>query len=160
MHVADSRDGLGASGVFRVIVDGARKIGRAVTGGDHELTPEVTEHARTVARAFIAGRFGDVHALGTKAFVERTSREQFAAKWSDGVRERGPLTGFKLYDAGQIDLHFIPGLEAVPQSQFVAFIEITFSSPNVAIGDDNAFTIGVVLLDEGAGARIGALHAR
>ena len=52
-------------------------------------------------------------------------------------------SGFEVSNAGQIDLGFIPGLEEVPQSSFVAFLEIAFSTPNVPLTADNAFAIHV-----------------
>jgi len=61
---------------------------------------------------------------------------------------------------GQIDLAFIPGLEEVPQEQFVAFVEIRFSSIDVPVEDEKAFTIGVVMLDDDDEVRLGAIHAR
>jgi hypothetical protein len=87
-------------------------------------------------------------------------REQFVASWSAAVRDRGSLTGFEIADAGQIDLGFIPGLEEVPQAQFVAFLELAFSSPTVPLDDEKAFTIGAVLVQEAGQIRLGALHAR
>jgi hypothetical protein len=158
--MADEKDSLGSSGVFKAIVASARKFKRAVTGADEELSPVANELASTVARAFIAGRFEDVHALGTRGFQERTDRARFVTTWSDAATARGPFTSFEIASVGSIDLGFIPGLEEVPQSQFQAFLEIRFSTPAVAIDDDAAFAIAVVLLDEGGATRIGALHAR
>ena len=74
------------------------------------------------------------------------------------MKERGPLTGFSITDAGQIDLGFIPGLEEVPQADFEAMVQIAFSAPNVPLEDDKAFTIAVVLLDDDGATRIGAIH--
>lgn len=156
--MADKNDRLGSSGVFKAIVDGARKVKRAVTGGDPELPPEVLEIGNEIARAFISGRFADVHAMGTQGLQHKTTREQFVASWSYAVR--GPLTGFEVANSGQIDLGFIPGLEDVPQEQFVAFLEIAFSSPGVPLEDPKAFVIAVVLLDEGGHVRLGAIHTR
>lgn len=159
--MGDQRDKLGSSGVFKAIVESARKFNRAITGGgDSELTPEAHELGSKIGRAFIAGRFADVHEMATPGLQGRSGREQFVASWRDAVRDRGPFTGFEVSDAGKIDLGFIPGLEEVPQSQFVAFLEIAFSSPDVPIEDRQAFAIGAVLLDEGGQVRLGALHSR
>ncbi|MDB4954976.1 MAG: hypothetical protein JWO36_2545 [Myxococcales bacterium] len=138
----------------------ARKFKRAVTGADDDLTPEAQGIGDKIAQAFVAGRFADVHALGTAAFQRRTNREPFVTSWRDALRDRGPLTGFEVSNAGQIDLGFIPGLEETPQDQFVAFIELAFSSPTVPLDDEKVFTVGLVLLDEGGSIRVGALHAR
>ena len=146
----------GASGVFKLIVDGARKLKRAVSepSSAHEL-------ATMIAQAFVSGgRFADIHALGTTGFQERNSREPFCSRWREAALERGPFTGFDISNAGQIDLGYIPGLEEVPQSQFVAFLQIVFSSPGVPLDDDKAFAIGIVLLDEKRTTRLGAIHAR
>jgi hypothetical protein len=156
--VADQSDRLGSSGVFKALVDGARKFGRAVTGGDQELTPESNELGNKIGRAFVANKFEDVYALGTPSFQKRLERAQFAGRWRDAVKGRGPFTGYEVARAGEIDLGFIPGLEETPQSQFVAFLEIVFSSPGVGLDDDKAFTIGAVLLDEDGQVRLGALH--
>lgn len=142
------------------MVDGARKVRRALSESDAELTPESEELGNKLGQAFVAGRFGDVHAMTTASFQERTARTQFEASWREVTRERGPFTGFELSDAGQIDVGFIPGLEAVPQAEFVAFVELAFSSPGVALDDKKAFTVGAVLLDQGGEVRIGALHTR
>lgn len=158
--MGEQRDKLGSSGVFRVIVESARRFNRAVTGGDEEeLTPEAHELGNEIGRAFIAGRFADVHELGT-SILQGHAREQFVDGWRSVVRDRGPFTGFEISNAGAIDLGFIPGLEEVPQSKFVAFLEIAFSSPEIPIEDKQAFTIGAVLLDDGGQVRLGALHAR
>ena len=150
----------GSSGVFKALVESAKKLKRAVTGGDEELSPEAEKLGERIAQAFVAGRFSDVHALGTPGFQARTPRESFVRTWQDATRERGPLTGFEVNDAGNIDLGFIPGLEEVPQASFVAFLEIAFSTPNVPLTADNAFAIGAILLAEGGTIRLGALHAR
>src|SRR5439155_10690631 len=130
----------------------------AVTGGD-ESHDESGELGDDIARAFVAGRFADVYAMGTEELRRATSAERFETSWRDAVRDRGPLTGFEVSNAGEIDLGFIPGLEEVPQARLVAFLQIAFSSPQVALGDDNAFTIGVVLLEDGGKTHIGPLHA-
>lgn len=150
----------GASGVFKVIVESARKFKRAVTGGDDELAPEAQQLGTQIAQAFVAGRFADVHALGTAAFQARTSRDAFVEGWRASLHERGPLTGYDLADAGEIDMGYVPGLEDIPQSEFVAFLEIVFSTPAVPLDDPSALTIGAVLVDDGGRPRLGALHAR
>ena len=154
------RDRLGSSGVFKAIVDVSRKIKRALSESDRELSPEAEEIGHRIAQAFIAGRFGDVYALGTPSFQQTHRRDRFDAGWVDAAEPHRPLTGFAISDFGPIDLAFIPGLEEVPQSQFVAFIEITFSSIDVPVDDPKAFTIGVVLLDHDGELRMGAIHAR
>ena len=149
------------SGVFKVIVEGARKVKRALSeGGATELSPAAEELGKKIGQAFVAGRFAEVHAMCAPALQEATQREPFESRWGDTVRDRGPFTGFEVSDVGQIDLAFIPGLEEVPQSQFVAFVEVAFSSPKVPLEDPKAFVVGAVLLDQGAGLRVGAIHAR
>jgi hypothetical protein len=158
--VGEQRDKLGSSGVFKAIVESARKFNRAVTGADEEeLIPEAHELGNEIGRAFVSGRFADIHDIGT-SILQSQPREQFVESWQTVVRYRGPFTGFEVANAGKIDLGFIPGLEEVPQSQFVAFLEIAFSSPEIPIEDKQAFTIGVVLLDESGQVRLGALHSR
>jgi hypothetical protein len=141
-------------------VDVSRKIKRAWSEEDGDLSPEAEALADKIAQAFVAGRFGDVHALGTPSFQQATRRDRFEASWSDAASDYRPLTGFRVSDYGPIDLAFIPGLEEVPQSQFVAFIEIRFSSAGIVLDNERAFTVGVVLLDQGGGLRVGAIHAR
>ena len=155
----DERARLGSSGIFRVIVDGAKKLKRAVTEGDVELSPEANELAVMIGQAFIAGRYGDIHALGTPPFQKRTSREAFDASWRATIGDR-VLTGFTITDAGQIDLHYVPGLEEVSQDDFVGFAQITFSTPELKLEDERAFAIAAVLLDHDGKVRLGALHAR
>lgn len=139
----------------------ARKLKRAMSDADDELPPAADDLGTQIAQAFIAGRLADVHGMGTSGFRDRTRREQFEQSWRQAVeRQGGTLTSFEISNAGAIDLGFIPGLEEVPQSQFVAFVEIVFSTPSHPLDDENAFTIGAVMLDEGQGARLGALHAR
>jgi hypothetical protein len=150
----------GASGVFQAIVMSARKFKRAVTGGDEELSHEAYELGEQIARAFVAHKFTEVYSLGTPGFQVRSPHEGFVASWSQAVRERGPLTGYEVSNAGPIDLGFIPGLEEVPQSSFVAFVEIVFSTPSVPLDDERAFAVGAILLDDAGSLRLGALHAR
>jgi hypothetical protein len=154
------RDKLGSSGVFKAIVMSARKFKRAVTGGEDELPPEVEEIGNAVARAFIAGRFGDVYLMTSPLVQRRLERGAFETQWSEVVRGRGALTGFDVTNVGQIDLGFIPGLEETPQSEFRAFLEVSFSSPEIPLDHEKAFVVGVVILDQGQGLRIGALHTR
>jgi hypothetical protein len=156
--VTDQNFRPGSSGVFKAIIDSARKLKRAVTGGDDELTSDAQEIGTAIAQAFVTNRFADVHALGTEAFQTRTPRDNFASGWAESIGERGPLTGFEISNAGQLEVGYIPGLEEVPQSQFAGFLEIAFSSPGVALDDDRAFTIGAVLLHEDGKVRLGALH--
>jgi hypothetical protein len=158
--VGYQRDRLGSSGVFRVIVEVSRKVKRALSEADAELDPDAEDLAEKIAQAFVAGRFADVHAMGTPALQAATRRDRFEESWSDAVSDRRPLTGFRITDLGSIDLAFIPGLEEVPQAQFVAFVELAFSSVDVPLDDEKAFTVGVVLLDHEGELRIGALHAR
>jgi hypothetical protein len=150
---------LGSSGIFRVIVDGAKKLKRAVSEGDIELSPEANDVAVSIGQAFIAGRFGDVHALGTPHFQQRTSREKFDASWRATLAKR-VLTGFTITDAGHIDIEYVPGLEDVSQDDFVGFAQITFSTPEAKLDDEHAFSVAAVLLDHDGKIRLGALHAR
>lgn len=157
--MTDERQRLGSSGIFKIIVDGAMKLKRAVSEGDTELSPEAHALATAIGQAFVAGRFGDVHALGTPPMQTRTSRDAFHASWRQTVGDR-VLTGFTITDAGHIDLAFIPGLEEVSQDDFVGFAQITFSTPEVKLDDERAFAIAAVLLDHDGRIRLGALHAR
>jgi len=155
----DERPKLGSSGIFRVIVDGAKKLKRAVSEGDVELSPEANELAVMIGQAFVAGRFSEVHALGTPPFQKRINRDAFDATWRGTIGER-VLTGFTITDAGHIDLGYVPGLEEVSQDDFVGFAQITFSMPDVKVSDERAFSIAAVLLDHNGKVRLGALHAR
>jgi hypothetical protein len=142
-----------------VIVDGAKKLKRAVSEGDVELSPQANALAVTIGQAFVSGRFGDVHGLGTPPFQKRTSRESFESSWKATIGDR-VLTSFTITDAGGIDLAYVPGLEEVDQNDFVGFAQITFSTPEVKLDDDRAFAIAAVLLDHDGTVRLGALHAR
>ncbi|HEY5944503.1 MAG TPA: hypothetical protein VIV40_03390 [Kofleriaceae bacterium] len=155
----DERQRLGSSGIFKVIVEGAKKLRRAVSESDVELTPLANALAVTIGQAFIAKRYGDVHALGTPPFQKRTSRESFDARWRATIGDR-VLTSFSITDAGYIDLAYVPGLEEVSQQDFVGFAQITFSTPEIKLDDDRAFAIAAVLLDHDGTIRLGALHAR
>ena len=150
---------LGSSGIFKVIVEGAKKLTRAVSESDVELSPEANNIATKIGQAFIAGRFGDVHDLGTPPFQKKTSKESFAASWRATVGDR-TLTSFSITDAGHIDLGYVPVLEEVSQDDFVGFAQITFSTPGVKLDDEKAFAIAAVLLDHDGKVRLGALHAR
>ena len=160
--MADQRDRLGSSGVFKAMVEGARAVKRALTptGVADELPPEAEDLGEQIGQAFVSGRFADVHALTTPEFRQHTSLSQFESSWRDATRDRGPFTGFEASNVGEIELGFIPGLEAVPQEQFVAFLEIAFSSPGHALDHKKAFVVGAVLLDLDGDVRIGALHTR
>src|SRR5688572_21254313 len=105
------------------MVEGARAVKRALTptGVEDELPPEAEVLGEKIGQAFVAGRFADVHEMTTPGFKEHTSLKQFESSWREAARERGPFTGFEASNAGEIDLGFIPGLESVPQEQFVAF---------------------------------------
>jgi hypothetical protein len=155
----DERARLGSSGIFKVIVDGAKKLKRAVSEADVELSPQANALAVSIGQAFIAGRYGDVHALGTPPFQQRTSRESFEQSWKATIGDR-VLTGFSITDAGGIDLGYVPGLEEVDQDDFVGFAQITFSTPGTKLEDEKAFAIAAVLLDHDGTVRLGALHAR
>ena len=137
----------------------SRKIKRALSESDRELSPEVEELVNKVAQLFVAGRFADVYGMGTPALQQAIRRDRFVTNWGDAVSEYRPLTGFRIADMGQIDLGFIPSLEEVPQEQFVAFVEISFSGVDVAFDDEKALTVGVILLAQDR-LRIGALHKR
>ena len=158
--MASDRFQPGASGVFKAISTNLQKLKRAVTGGDDELLPEALELGEEIARAFVAGRFADVYAMGTAGFRERLPGDVFQRRWKDAVAARGPLTGFDIRSSGEIDIGFIPGLEDVSQDDFVAFLQLAFATPKVPLDADNAFVVGAVLLREGGKSRLGALHAR
>jgi hypothetical protein len=147
------------SGVFKAIVQSARKFKRAVTGGDRELPADVQKLGEQIGMAFIAGEFADVHALGSAELHRRTDRDAFVARWVDIVGDR-ELATYEVVDAGPIDLHFIPGLEDTPQDQFVAFLEIAFGTADIPVEHDRAFVVGAVLLDIDGHTLLGALHAR
>jgi hypothetical protein len=158
--VDDQRDRLGSSGVFKRIVNGARQFKRAVTGGDDELGDDEHRVGEEIGRAFVAGRFHDVHAMGTPSLQQRTAREQFESRWRTAARQHLPFTSFAVANAGYIELGFIPGLEDVPQDRFAAFLEIEFASPEAALGTEDAFVVGCVLLHEGGALKIGAIHTQ
>jgi len=158
--VSDERQRLGSSGIFKVIVDGAKKLKRAVSDDEPELTPEANEVAVAIGQAFIAGRFGDVYALGVQGLQKRnTSREVFESRWRATIGDR-TLTSFSITDAGFIELAFIPGLEDTSQDDFIGMAEITFSTPEVGLEDEKAFAVAAVLLAQGGRIMLGAIHAR
>jgi uncharacterized protein YbaA (DUF1428 family) len=147
---------IGSSGVFKIIVEGARAVKRALSENEATLSPVHVEIGNEIGRCFVASRFADLHALAAPVLKEHTTAERFVSSWKDAVVNAGPFTTFDVADAGEIELGFVPSLEEVPQSQFAAFLEITFSNPHL----ENAFSVGAVLLDEGGVVRVGALHAR
>lgn len=151
---------LGSSGVFEAIVMSARRLKRALSESDDDLPPAAEDLGTKIAQAFVAGRFADVYEWTTAELQRRSGLERFVESWRDGVRDRAPLTGFEVSNAGRIDLQYIPGLEQVSQDQFFAFIELVFSSPTVPLDHERAFAVGVVLLRVGSALRIGAIHAR
>ena len=155
----DDRLRLGSSGIFKVIVDGAKKLKRAVSEGDVELTPDANELAAAIGQAFVAGRFADVRELGTPPFQARNRPDTFVSRWKATVGER-VLTSFSITDAGYIDLAYVPGLEEVEQDDFVGFAQIMFSTPDTKLDDERAFAVAAVLLNHNGKVRLGALHAR
>ena len=146
--------------MFKVLVDGARKVKRAVTGGEPELPAGALDLGNHIAQLFVARNLDAVHALGTPMFQELHPRDEFVPRWRFAIDERGPLTSFEVSNIGHIELGFIPGLEQVPQEQFAAFLELAFSTPTVPLDDAKAFVVGVVLLDHGGEPRVGAIHIR
>jgi hypothetical protein len=143
-----------------MIVEVSRRIKSAFDGDGGELRPDADELAHLIGQAFVAGRFSDVHWLGTVALQEATRRDRFEESWTDAAQDYRPFTGFRISNLGKIDLAFIPSLEEVPQERFVAMVEIAFSSIDIPFDDPKAFTIGAVLLDQNGELRIGAIHAR
>jgi hypothetical protein len=157
---SDDRPRLGSSGIFKIIANSAQKLKRAISDGDSELPPAAEDFGATLAQAFVGDQIGDVHAMSTRSFQERNPRAAFVDRWSAAVAERGPLTQFEVQNAGKIELQYIPGLEDVPQEQFVAFLEIVFGSASVPVDDEKAFAVGVVVLIDDGQLRVGAIHAR
>lgn len=146
--------------MFAAIVMSARKFKRALTGEDEELLPEHEELGNQVARAMIAGKLGDIHALGSADFQARTDRVQFESQWADTLGARGSLTGFEVSNPGSIELQFIPGLENMPQDRFRVFLEIAFGTPEVPLDDERAFVVGAVFVDDNGVTKLGAIHTR
>lgn len=145
--------------MFKAIVMSARRLKRALSESEEDL-PEVAEDfGATIAQAFMNGQLGDVWSMGTKQLRERTPRDAFVERWNQAIAERGALKTFEVSNAGYIDLQYVPGLEDVPQHQFVAFLEIVFGTDALPLDNEKAFAVGAVLLfDEQL--RIGAIHAR
>lgn len=157
--MSDERQaGLGSSGVFKVIVDGARAVKRALSEGDHSLTPVMSAVGSEIGRCFVANRFADVHAMSAPVLQSTSDVDRFVMRWHDAVKDKAPFTSFEISNAGDIDLAFVPSLEEIPQARFAGFLEISFSNAT----EEDAFTIGAVLLADATGGavRIGALHAR
>jgi hypothetical protein len=160
--VTDERDrasqpGLGSSGVFKAIADGARAVKRALSEADHSLSPEMSKVGDEIGRCFVANRFADVHAMSAPVLQHANTVDRFVTSWHDAVKQKGPFTSFEVSNAGDIDLAFVPSLEEIPQDQFVGFLEISFANAS----QEDAFTIGAVLVEDDSGqVRIGALHAR
>jgi hypothetical protein len=146
--------------VFKAIVLSARRLKRALSEGEDEVPGGADDLGNTIAQSFMSGKLGDVWGMSTATFQSRNSREAFIDRWNQAITERGGFTEFEVSNAGNIDLQYVPGLEDVPQSQFVAFIEIVFASPTVPLSDENAFTVGAVLLFDDGQLRIGAIHAQ
>jgi hypothetical protein len=157
--VTFQRDRLGTSGVFKAIVEVTRRVRRALTETDVEPTVEALELGNRIGTAFVDGRYADVYAIGTRE-LQRTGRDVFEDGWREAIAARGPLMDFAVASVGAIDLGFIPGLEEVPQDEFVAFLEIAFASGGLSTDDEGAFVLGAVLLDRDGELRVGALHTR
>ncbi len=138
----------------------ARRIKRALSEGDPDLPDVANDLGTSIAQSFMSGAIDDVWLAGTRHFRERNPRGSFVDRWSTALRERGPLKAFDVSSAGTIDLQYVPGLEDVPQSEFVAFIEIVFGSDALPLDNEKAFAVGAVLLLEDGNVRLGALHAR
>jgi hypothetical protein len=151
---------VGSSGIFKVILMSARRLKRALSESEAEMPASAEDLGSTIAQAFVSKNVGDVWGMATATFRERNPREQFVDRWTEAITERGGFTAFEVSNAGSIDLQYVPGLEDVPQSQFVALLEIVFASPSVPLSDEKAFAIGAVLLFDDGQLRIGALHAR
>jgi hypothetical protein len=151
---------VGSSGVFKAIVLSARKLKRAFSEGDDELPAGVEDFVTTVAQAFMNDRIDEVHALSTIALQERTSRDSFVERWRQAIAERGGVDAFEISNAGAIDLEYIPGLESVPQEQFVAFAELAFGTTAIPLDHEKVFTVGVIVLIVDSHLRVGAIHAR
>lgn len=138
----------------------ARRLKRALSDSDAEVPPVAEDLGNTLAQSFMTGKIADVWSMSTATFRQRNPQDAFVARWTDAIAERGGLTEFEVSNAGHIDLQYVPGLEDVPQSLFVAFIEIVFASPTVPIDNEKAFTVGAVLLFDDGQLRLGAVHAR
>jgi hypothetical protein len=159
--VADDRSQkVGSSGIFKAIVMSARRIKRALSEGDTDLPEVATDVGTSIAQSFVSGQLDDVWLAGTRQFRERNPQGAFVERWKRAIQERGALKAFEVSNAGTIDLQYVPGLEDVPQSEFVAFVEIVFGTETVPLDNEKAFAVGAVLLLEDGNVRLGALHAR
>lgn len=138
----------------------ARRLKRALSESDAEVPPVAEDLGNTIAQSFMTGKIADVWSMSTATFRQRNPQGAFVDRWTQAIAERGGLTEFEVSNAGNIDLQYVPGLEDVPQSMFVAFIEIVFASPTVPLDNEKAFTVGAVLLFDDGQLRLGAVHAR
>ena len=138
----------------------ARRIKRALSEGDTDLPDVANDLGTSIAQSFMSSSIDDVWLAGTRHFRERNPRGPFVDRWSQAIRERGPLRAFDVSNAGAIDLQYVPSLEDVPQSEFVAFVEIVFGTEALPLDNEKAFAVGAVLLLEDGNVRLGALHAR
>ncbi len=138
----------------------ARRLKRALSESEQELPAVAEDLGSTIAQAFVDGKPAEIWGMTTATFRERNPRDAFVERWTQAIAERGGLTAYEVSNAGAIDLQYVPGLEDVPQSQFVAFIEIVFASPTVPLTDEKAFAVGAVLLFDDGQLRVGAVHAR
>jgi hypothetical protein len=146
--------------VFKAIVMSARKLKRALSDSDADVPAVAEDLGNTIAQSFVSGNLADIWSMSTATFRQRNTKDAFVSRWNDAIAERGGLTAFEVSNAGNIDLQYVPGLEDVPQSQFVAFIEIVFASPDAPLESEKAFTVGAVLLFDDGQLRIGTIHAR
>lgn len=138
----------------------ARRLKRALSEGDDDVPEVANDVGLSIARSFVAGRIGDVWDLGTRQFRERNPRGAFIERWGQALAERGLIQKFEVSNAGAIDLQYVPGLEEVPQSEFVAFLEIVLGTDALPLENEKAFAVGAVLLLEDGNVRLGAVHAR
>lgn len=138
----------------------ARRLKRALSENDGEVPHAAEDLGNTIGQALVDGKVGDVWSMATSTFRQRNPREAFVDRWSNALSERGGLTAFEVSNAGRIDLQYVPGLEDVEQSQFVAFLEIVFGTKDVPLDNEKAFAVGVVVLIDEGQIRVGAIHAR
>lgn len=137
-------------------MDGARSLKRALSDNDKGLPPELGEVGHEIGRCFIANRFADIHRTAAPVFQQNNELTRFVTRWRDAVAGVAPFTSFAVSNAGNIELAFVPSLEDIPQKQFAGFLEITFANPT----QEDAFTIGAVLIAQGGKVLVAALHAR
>jgi hypothetical protein len=142
--------------VFKAIVEGARKFKRAVTGGDPELPASTQQLGDQIARAFVAGRFVDIHALGTADFQKRNERDSFAARWQGTVRERGALTGSRSSTPARSISASSPASRKRRRS--VRRLPRSRSRPPRWRSRRKAFVVSVLCSTSTATSRLGALH--